>query len=442
MRIAVIGAGIVGVTTAYELAQDGHEVAVFERNGSVAAGASFAHAGIVAPACVLPWTLSGKPRGGQWPVQLDTWSERARLAWAWKEWRSRGASIERAPMLALHQLAAFSQRRLHELRRHLRLDYERSEGLLMLLRTADELAQVQPMLAKLGGLGIKHSALDADGCRKAEPGLNVEAPLHAGIYLPDAEIGNCRQFANLLRAAAQRLGVRFRYHTDVRQITPGPQPQVTRLYAPPEDKPAASSTHDPRDDDEGAPTQPMAFEAVTERFDAVVVCAALGAGPLIAPLGLALPMAAVYGYSITAPMRRDEQHPELGPRAGVIDQHRQVAITRIGARIRVSGTSELGGTPTQHNPAALDALYKVVHDWFPGVARLAHALPWKGLRPTLPDGRPAVGPSPAPGVWLNLGHGAHGFALACGSARMLADLLAGREPAVVVDPFSPLRFRT
>jgi D-amino-acid dehydrogenase len=162
----------------------------------------------------------------------------------------------------------------------------------------------------------------------------------------------------------------------------------------------------------------------------VVVCAALGSAALLAPHGLKLPLAPVYGYSVTAPLRQHEHHPDRGPRSGVMDERYKVAISRIGSRVRVAGSAELGGSPSAHNPAAMETLYKVLHDWFPGAARLTHAQRWKGARPMLPDGPPVLGASGVDGVWLNLGHGSSGWALACGSARVLADLLASRPPPV------------
>jgi D-amino-acid dehydrogenase len=173
----------------------------------------------------------------------------------------------------------------------------------------------------------------------------------------------------------------------------------------------------------------------------VLVCAAMGATALLAPIGLRLPLLPVYGYSVTAPMRHVEAHPDLGPRSGVMDERYKVAITRLGTRLRVAGGAELGGSPHQHNAAALATLHKVLHDWYPGVAKLAQAQTWKGARPMLPDGPPVLGQSGIAGVWLNLGHGSSGWALACGSARLLADMLAGRAPSIPVDGLSVDRLK-
>jgi D-amino-acid dehydrogenase len=172
---------------------------------------------------------------------------------------------------------------------------------------------------------------------------------------------------------------------------------------------------------------------VTERFDAVVVAAALASARLLRPLGLKLPLQPVYGYSITAPLRRHEAHPDHGPRSALIDERYKVAISRLGARVRVAGGAEIGGSAERNNPQALATLYKVLHDWFPGCARLNQAQVWKGARPMLPDGPPLLGRSGIDGVFLNLGHGSSGWALACGSARVLVDAIAGRPAALDVD---------
>jgi D-amino-acid dehydrogenase len=167
-----------------------------------------------------------------------------------------------------------------------------------------------------------------------------------------------------------------------------------------------------------------------ERFDAVVISAALGALPLLQAMGLRLPMVPVHGYSISAPLRQSEGHMDAGPRSAVMDERFKVAITRLGSRVRVAGSAELGGRLDHFNPSVLDTLYQVLHDWFPGCAQLSQVQRWKGARPMLPDGPPVLGASGLPGIWLNLGHGSSGWALASGSARVLADLMAGRKAAI------------
>ena len=176
-------------------------------------------------------------------------------------------------------------------------------------------------------------------------------------------------------------------------------------------------------------------------FDAIVVCAALGSAALLRPLGLKLPMQAVFGYSVTAPLRHDEQHLHREPRAALMDERYKVAISRLGNRVRVAGCAEIGGHADRNDASAQATLDKVLDDWFPGVTRRHLAQRWKGARPMLPDGPPVLGPSGSEGVWLNLGHGGSGWALACGSARLVADSVAGKTTPIALDGLGIERLR-
>ena len=447
MKIAVIGAGIVGVTTAYELSADGHRVSVFERRGSVAAETSLANAGVIAPGYVTPWAAPGMPAkvlghllSRHAPVRVRAGFPPGTLAWLWQWWRACRLRTYQANRLRMQRLAGYSRDRLHELTRHLQLDYERADGYLVLLRTPKEQAMAQAGLASLTELGTRFEVLDAAQCRIGEPGLSADTPLHAGIHLPDDEVGNCREFAHLLRHEAQRLGARFRFHTTVARLIPGPNPQLVHTHTPPGELALQSTLgdagrHDAQD------TQPMAQGPVTEGFDAVVVCAAMGAPGLLRPHGVKLPLQAVHGYSLTAPLRLRESHDDIGPRSALMDERYKVAISRMGSRVRVAGSAEIGGSLQHHHEGAVQTLHKVLHDWFPGAARTSQAQVWKGARPMLPDGPPVLGVCGIDGVWLNLGHGSSGWALAGGSARLLADAVAGRPPALDTDGLGLERLR-
>ncbi|MBS0441939.1 MAG: FAD-dependent oxidoreductase [Proteobacteria bacterium] len=447
MRIAVIGAGIVGVTTAYELAAAGHEVTVFERRGSVAAETSFANAGVVAPGYVTPWAAPGMPwkvlrmmLSRHAPVRVRASLDPALLGWMWRWWRACGTEAWQANRTRMQRLAVFSRHRLHELTKALQLEYERESGYLVLLRSESDLAAARPGLKLLTELGNRFHLVDAARCRELEPALNPDTPLHAGVHLPDDEVGNCRQFAHLLRHEAQKLGARWCFHTEVQRLVPGTQPQVVHRYMPP-----AESTQlviEPASSKNGGPaTEPAPLEAVSESFDAVVVCAAMGSAELLRPLGLRLPLRAVHGYSITAPLRPEDSAAERAPRAALMDERYKVAISRIGQRVRVAGSAELGGTLEKHDPRALETLYKVLDDWFPGAGRMSQVQRWKGARPMLPDGPPVIGASGAEGVWLNLGHGSSGWALACGSAFALAQVMEGREAPIPLEGLGVERLR-
>jgi len=430
VRVAVIGAGIVGVTTAWELVQDGHEVTVFDRHASVAAEASFANAGVLAPGYVTPWSAPGMPgkvllglfsRHRAVRFGLRAWTEGS---WLWRYLRACRSSTYLRHRTAMHALARYSVDRLGTMTRRHELDYERTQGYLVLLRSARELDRVSRGKALLDELGVRSEVLDATRCRQIEPGLSGATPLKGGLHLPEDRVGNCRQFAHQLTALARRQGVQFVFGREV--VSLGTSSRVSLQTR----RVCASGFED------AAPT-----DDAEQSFDAAVLCTGHQAADLLAPLGLPLPVRPVHGYSLTAPLRESASLEESAPRSGLMDERFKVAISRLGDRIRVAGSAEIGGHPEHMSPAALRTLYRVLDDWFPGAAVMSRVQHWKGGRPMLPDGPPLIGASGLPGVWLNLGHGSSGWALSCGSARLLADQLAGREPDVDPAVFQVSRLR-
>jgi D-amino-acid dehydrogenase len=419
LRIAIVGAGIVGVTTAYELALQGHEVTVYERQSSVASECSFANAGLIAPGYIAPWVAPGRPWkalrglfGAQAALRLGGANALAQLPWIWRCLHPGRPGARAGQRQALHTLAEFSRQRMLELTRNLHLEFEQTPGFMVLLRGEPELQAAQAGLALLREWGVVHALVDAARCRAIEPGLATTTALHAAIHLPQDGVGNCRQFAHLLKAQAQRMGARFRFDTTVAALKAGSQPIVETV---------------------GQPGQ---------AFDAVLVCAGAQANRVLAGVGLKLPLAPVYGYSITAPVRHVDGLPQPGPRAALVDERYKVAISRLGQRIRVAGGAEIGGRPEHLAEGPIRTLYRVLDDWFAGAALTHEAQHWKGACAMLPDGPPVLGESGAPGIWLNLGHGASGWVLACGSARVLAERIAGRPAPLDLAPFAFSRWRT
>ena len=404
MKIAVIGAGIIGVTTAYELAVDGHEVTVFERRGAAAEETSFANAGVVAPGSVTPWAAPGMPGkvlgnllSRHAAVKLSLPLSGGDLAWMWKWWRACKLETYLVNRARLQRLAFYSRERLHHLTAELQLDYDRAEGYTVLLRSEKDRALVQPGLQVLRDAGVAFSEINAEAVRKIEPAINPDTEFLGGIHLPDDEVANCRQFALLLKNVARHFGVNFQFNTTVAHLN---REQAASIL--------------------------IAGENIPRQFDRVVMCAGLASAALLKPLGLKIPMAAVYGYSISAPIRETLN----APRSALMDERYKVAISRLGNRVRVAGSAEIGGHLNKNRASSVQTLYKVLHDWFPGAAQNANTGAsvqlWKGARPMLPDGAPLIGDSGIPGLWLNLGHGSSGWALSCGSARALADVMAGK----------------
>jgi D-amino-acid dehydrogenase len=412
MKVAVIGAGIVGVTTAFELAVDGHAVTVFERRASVAEEASFANAGVVAPGYVTPWAAPGmaaKVAGflmrRHAPVRVKLPLTREDIAWMWKWYQSCDLATYTANRARMQRLGFYSRARMHEITEHFQLEYDRSVGYMVLLRGERDSKLVQPGLEVLREAGVTFKEIGAQEARTIEPAINGDIDFLGAIHLPNDEVGNCRQFALLLKNEAQTLGVNFEFNSAIGPLDPA-RPASLPVWGL----------------DSQAPVQ--------RQFDAVIVCGGVDSAELLRPLGLDIPLAPVYGYSISAPIREAMN----APRSALMDERYKVAIARLGNRVRVAGSAEIGGSLQKKHPAAIQTLYKVLHDWFPGAARIASTgaavQEWKGARPMLPDGPPLLGASGIPGVWLNLGHGSSGWALACGSARAVADLVGGRQPEV------------
>ena len=415
MRVAVIGAGIIGVTTAFELAEDGHQVTVFERRGAVAEETSFANAGVVAPGYVTPWAAPGMPGkvarfllSEHAPVRVSLPLSASELAWMWRWYRSCGLATYQANRARMQRLAFYSRMRLQGITSRLLLEYDRSTGYLVLLRGEKDRKLVLPGLQVLRDAGVVFKEIGPEEARTIEPAINPDTSFVGAVHLPQDEVGNCRQFALLLKNEAQSRGVVFEFNSAIEPL------------------------------DRAAPTSLAVWgldarAPVQRRFDAVVVCAGVDSALLLRPLGLHVPLAAVYGYSISAPIREAIN----APRSALMDERYKVAITRLGQRVRVAGSAEIGGRPGKKRPGAIQTLYKVLHDWFPGAARTADASAavqeWKGARPMLPDGPPLIGATGIPGVWLNIGHGSSGWALSCGSARAVADLMGGRAPEVDIE---------
>lgn len=410
MKIAVIGAGIIGITTAFELARDGHEVTVFERRLAAAEETSFANAGIVAPGYIAPWAAPGMSLkivrhlfGKHAAVRVGLPISGSDMAWMWKSWRACNVDTFVRNRTRLQRLAFYSRDRLHKLSADLELEYDHSAGYMVLLRSERDHALMKPSIQVLRDAGIPFNEISPEAARKIELALNPDTEFHSAIHLPGDEVGNCRQFALLLKNVALGKGVNFEFDTQVEKIEPAQGMHLS-----------------------------IAGQATPRRFDAAVVCAGVDSVRLLRPLGLKIPLAAVHGYSVSAAVRE----PLNAPRSAVMDERYKVAISRLGQRVRVAGTAEIGGRADKQSASALQTLYKVLLDWFPGAANLSGGVQtWKGARAMLPDGPPLLGASGIEGLWLNLGHGSSGWALSCGSARAVADLIGGRKAEVDLDGF-------
>jgi D-amino-acid dehydrogenase len=315
MRVAIVGAGIIGVTTAYELAADGHEVTVFERRSAAAEETSFANAGVVAPGYVTPWAAPGMPGkvarylfSQHAPVKLALPLKGADLVWMWKWFRACKLETYLTNRARMQRLAFYSRDCLHDLTDRLQLDYDRSPGYMVLLRSEADSKLIQPGLQVLRDAGVAFSEISSDKARLVEPALNPDTQFMGAVHLPSDEVGNCRQFALLLKKEAEALGARFEFNANVAALDPS-HPSTLAVQG----------------------------EPAPRHFDALVMCAGLASASLLRPVGLKIPLAAVYGYSISAPIRE----PLNAPRSALMDERYKVAISRLGNRVRVAAARKL-----------------------------------------------------------------------------------------------------
>lgn len=413
MQVAVIGGGVVGVCTAYFLAAAGHETVVVERHNNVAEQASFGNAGVVAPGYATPWAAPGMPRKilsylfkSESPVILRPTFNRA--LWRWlRQWLSE-CDIERYRInkQRMQRVAFYSRDILHTLRDQYQLEYEQTQGYLQLFRSEHEIQMAEPALTLLAELGVPHKLVDPDTARTIEPSLSPMTSLAGGLHLPNDEAGNCPLFTKQMRYLAQSLGVEFHFNTIVSSI----RRENSRVTLQIEDR---------------------FFDA-----DAVVIAAGVDSAALLAPLGIHVPLYPVKGYSATAPIKNFEE----APIASLIDETYKVAITRLGNRIRIAGTAELGSRDMMLHDAALRTLIKVGEDWFPHAANYHTANFWCGARPMLPDGAPLLGATPVKNVFINIGHGSNGWAMAAGSGKIVADIVSGHAPDIDMDGLTLSRY--
>jgi D-amino-acid dehydrogenase len=307
------------------------------------------------------------------------------------------------------RLAEYSRDCLRALRGETGLDYDaRSRGTLQLFRTQKQLDSVGADTRVLDAFGVPYELLDRAGCAAAEPALAAVAGKYVGgLRLPGDETGDAHLFTQRLAALAAARGVRFRYGEAIEAI----------------------------EAEAGAVTG-VRTRAGRVTADAYVVALGSYAPALLRPLGVALPVYPVKGYSLTLPVT----DPAMAPVSTVMDETYKVAITRLGERIRVGGTAELAGFSLRLRAARRATLAHSVGDLFPRGGDLARASFWTGLRPMTPDGTPVVGGTRLRKLFLNTGHGTLGWTMACGSGRLIADIVSGRAPEIAHEDLALARY--
>lgn len=419
----MVGAGVIGVTTAWYLRREGFDVTVVERGADVATEASAANAGVIAPGYVTPWAAPGMALrvlrmalSADSPIVFRPRASLAQWRWAARWLRECDAARYAVNKSRMRRLAAYSRLELHALRAALGIEYGAVAGYLQLLRTPADRARAEAGLAVLRDAGVAYVELDARGCCGVEPALaQRRAPLHGGIHLPEDEAGDCARFTRALRTRCEAAGVRFIFGHAVEAIEASGR--GTRRVA-------SIAVRAP-----GGPLRRL-------RADRYVLAAGVDSVPLAAAAGVALPLYPVAGCSITVPIERHA----CAPRGALMDEANKTAIVRLGDSLRVAGLAEVSGWNPRLRAGAVAGLRRVLGDWFGQAGRADAAPGWIGRRPMTPDGAALLGPTPLADLLVNVGHGSTGWAMACGSGAAVAALAAGRAPAIDLDGLTLARY--
>jgi len=406
MKVLVLGSGVIGVASAYQLALAGHEVTVVDRQPAAALETSYANAGEVSPGYSAPWAGPGVPiKAVKWllmhhrPLVIRPNIDMNLVRWGLAMLRNCTSARYEENKSRMVRLAEYSRDCLKELRAQTGIHYdERMQGTLQLFRTQAQLDGTAADIAILKRYGVGFELLDREGCIRHEPALaQVRDKFVGGLLLPGDETGDCFKFTQNLAALAVQRGVQFRYGTQIQQL----QTASGRM--------------------EGVLTNVGLLKA-----DAYLVALGSYSPLLLKDIGIRIPVYPVKGYSITVPITEATGAPE----STVMDETHKVAVTRLGDRIRVGGTAELAGYTLQLHDARRQTLEHVVTDLFPRGGDVSRAEFWCGLRPMTPDGTPVVGATRLPNLYLATGHGTLGWTMAAGTGRVMADIISGRTPGI------------
>lgn len=416
MKVIVLGAGVIGVSSAYFLAKQGHEVTVIERESAAAMETSFANAGQLSFGYSSPWAAPGIP------LKAIKWmfSKHAPLAfrpdgsWQQLQFMLRMLANCTAGRYAINKerllrMSNYSQACLQALRQDTGIQYEgRSKGTLQLFRTQQQMDGAAADIAALKDAGIPYELLQAADLHKAEPALShVSHKLAGGLRTTTDETGDCQIFTSNLAQLAKELGVNFRYNTSIDAVH------------------VMGSTV-------------SGVECNQELLSADAYVMALGSySTRLMKHIQALPVYPLKGYSITVPLL-DENH---APTSTLLDETYKIALTRFDQRIRVGGMAELMGYDTSLNEKRRATLEMVLNDLFPGSYTPGTDLSfWTGLRPKTPDSTPIIGPTRINKLFLNTGHGTLGWTMSCGSGKLIADIVSGNKPEIRADDLSIKRY--
>ncbi|MBL8670824.1 MAG: D-amino acid dehydrogenase [Alphaproteobacteria bacterium] len=407
MKILVLGSGIVGVTAAHFLARDGHEVHVIDRQALAANETSFSNAGMIAPGHAYPWSSPRAPKilwrslfRGDTSLKLKPSLDPYMWMWCLKFLAQCTAEKAAANARNKVRLCAYSQESLQFLLDETPIDYHRVTGGAVYLYRDPALYEAGVKATKiLTDNGVVLQPKTVDEAARIEPALeSVKSQLAGVIYSPRDESGDCHLFANkLAQHCTEKRGVTFHWSTAIERIEASGD-RVERVVT-----------------SKGAMTA-----------DAYVLATGSYAPIHARSIGISLPIYPVKGYAVTVPVDGRNRAPRLSG----VDEQNLVAWSRLGDRLRLTATAEISGYGTDHKPGDFAHMLKTAQGLFPDGADFARPSYWAGLRPMTPEGTPILGPARYRNLWLNTGQGHMGWTMSFGSARIVADMIAGRKPAI------------
>jgi len=416
MKVLVLGGGVIGVSTAWYLAQDGHEVELVDRQAGPALETSFGNAGEISPGYSAPWAGPGVPiKAIKWMLMrhspLVIWPLLDPAMWRWgammlANCTARAYALNKSRMVPI---AEYSRDCMKLLRADTGIAYDdRAQGTLQLFRTQAQLDGIASDVEVLKQYGVPFEVLDRDGFCAVEPALRTTQHKFVGaLRLPNDETGDCFKFSNRLAEMAAARGVKLRWNTRIEGLQVGGG-RITGVFT----------------------------DAGVLQADKVVLALGSHSPKLLKPVGIHIPVYPVKGYSITVPIT----DPAGAPESTIMDETHKVAVTRLGDRIRVGGTAELAGYSLNLREPRRGTLEHVVTDLFPNGGDVSKASFWCGLRPMTPDGTPIIGATPVQDLLLATGHGTLGWTMAAGTGRVIADLVAGRTPDIDVSALGMARY--
>jgi D-amino-acid dehydrogenase len=411
MKVIVLGAGVAGLTTAWFLRADGHEVTVIEKNLGVALDTSYANGGQLSYSYVAPLASPGVlPKIPPWLLRRDAplrfYPKLDLDQWQWCVEFVRACNATQADLTTRRLLALsfYSRTLLRALvaTERIAFDYVQN-GKLVVHAAEDSFEAARRLLDYQASLGCEQQALDAEGCVALEPALaHLRPRIAGGIFTPSEDAGDCYEFCKELERlmTAGERPVRFVFGCEVKRIA-----RLGEAIL-------------------GVETSHGVLEA-----DRYVLALGAQAPLLVRPLGIRLPIYPLKGYSFTVAIADDRK----APRVSVTDYKRKVVYARLGDELRIAGMADLAGYTAEIAEDRVATLLAQVQDTFPGCSDFRALKPWSGLRPATPKGTPIIGRTMYRQLLLNSGHGALGFTLSMGCARVIADLVAGKAPAIPLE---------